>query len=171
MEYIVIALLVVLVLAFIAYPLFGTPARESRTAANAAEPALDGLLAQRDSAYDAIRDLDLDHQMGKLSRADYELLRDKYKARAAAILQQIDQIAGTADAEARIEEEVARLRTHRAQTPGDGAARGDKGTSDAIEQEVLRLRARRAAPAVRCSNCGTPARPGDQFCAKCGNRL
>ena len=196
MELIVIALVVVVVIAFVAYPLF-TATKEQITPTT---DALDSLIAQRDSAYDAIRDLDFDYQMGKLSQSDYELLRDKYKARAARALQQIDQIAGRDGAEARIEEEVARLRQRRksADVATGSPARRDAGwqpaptgddpieqevarlrerrvkatNGDAIEEEVTRVRASKSKSAgLRCSKCGTPHRAGDRFCAKCGNQL
>ncbi len=180
MEYILVAILVVAVIAFIAYPLF-TPSRAKN---EPAADALDNWIAQRDSAYDAIRDLDFDYQMGKLSQSDYDALRNKYRARAAAALEQIDAALGREGAETRIEEEVARLRERRraavAARERVGASQGTNGDKapivtrtpsathgDDIEQEVARLRAGRA----RCANCGTPYRTGDHFCAKCGSEL
>ncbi len=176
MEYLFVAILVVAVIAFIAYPFFSP----SRVKNEPAADALDNWIAQRDSAYDAIRDLDFDFQMGKLSQNDYDALRNKYRARAAAALEQIDATMGREGAETRIEEEVTRLRARRraaATTRETRGANGDKAPTavhspsarngDAIEQEVARLRAGRA----RCSNCGTPYHTGDRFCAKCGNKL
>ncbi len=174
MEYVLVAILVVAVIAFIAYPLFTSPGAKNEPAAD----ALDNWIAQRDSAYDAIRDLDFDYQMGKLSQGDYTALRNKYRARAAAALEQIDAVLGREGAETRIEEEVTRLRErHRAAVAArempvtPRGTNGDESPSamngDAIEQEVARLRAGRA----RCTNCGTPYRTGDRFCAKCGSRL
>lgn len=182
MEVIVIAAIVVAVLAFMAYPLFSQRIEEPGAAAD----ALDSLVAQRDSAYDAIRDLDFDYQMGKLSQQDYELLRDKYKVRAAQLLQQIDELAGKGGAETRIEEEVARLRTRREKRPSPPPAvladpieqevarlraRRRAGGADVIEQEVARLRATRSTSSRMCSQCGTLVHAGDQFCAECGNKL
>ncbi len=189
MEFIVIAILVVLVIGFIAYPLFTVRHEQAAPAAN----ALDSLIAQRDSAYDAIRDLDFDFQLGKLSQADYELLREKYKARAALALQQIDQLAGSTGAGERIEEEVARLRARGARpkdgdvieqevahlrrrrakpagtdVPANGHAPVD---GDAAEQEIARLRASRRSDVLRCRQCGTPYHTGDRFCSKCGAKL
>lgn len=187
MEFIVIAIVVVLVIGFIAYPLFTVPHEQAAPAAN----ALDSLIAQRDSAYDAIRDLDFDFQLGKLSQADYDLLREKYKARAALALQQIDQLAGSTGAGERIEEEVARLRA-RGLGPKDGDAieqevarlrqrRAKSATPDApanghapvddAEQEIARLRATRHSDVLHCRQCGTPYRTGDRFCSKCGAKI
>ena len=178
MEFIVIALLVVIVIGFIAYPLFSGSAEKTAPTAN----ALDSLIAQRDSAYDAIRDLDFDFQMGKLSQEDYAKLRDKYKVRAAEVLKEIDQAGGIPDVDASIEEQVARLRRRNAAPAPNGDVieaevarlrrRESSANGDAIEDEVARLRARRQPAAKKsCPKCGTPARPDDRFCAKCGNRL
>jgi hypothetical protein len=182
LEYILVAILVVAVIAFIAYPLFTPAGAKNEPGAD----ALDNWIAQRDSAYDAIRDLDFDYQMGKLSQSDYIALRNKYRARAAAALEQIDAALGRAGAETRIEEEVTRLRERRRAAVAVRETRGANGDAaqsaanapsavntpgatngDAIEQEVARLRAGRA----RCTNCGTPYRSGDRFCVKCGNKL
>ncbi len=176
MEYLLVAILVVAVIAFIAYPLFAP----SRVKNEPAADALDNWIAQRDSAYDAIRDLDFDYQMGKLSPRDYEALRNKYRARAAEALEQIDAVMGRAGAEARIEDEVAHLRARRRTAVSAQASVASRGTNghptphttaapngDAIEQEVARLRAGRH----RCPNCGNPYQADDQFCSKCGHKL
>lgn len=159
MELILAAIIVIGIIAFIAYPLF-TPAREEM---EETPGALDGLAAQRDSAYDAIRDLDFDFQMGKLSQVDYAALREKYKSRAALALQQIDALGGNGTGK-KIEEQVAQLRAAKcAAAPS---------ADDDVEREIARLRAGKgAASELRCGNCGTPYKIGDTFCAKCGNRL
>jgi hypothetical protein len=167
LEIVLIALLVIGIIAFIAYPLFDP--RRGTFVESAS--VLDTLIAQRDATYDALRDLDFDFQLGKLSKVDYDTLRDKYKARAAYILQQIDALAGTPpdsngkDAEAQIEAQVAQLRRAKTEV---GARRA---SPDTIEDEIARVRALRQAGGGFCSKCGTPYRAGDKFCAKCGNKL
>ncbi|MDE3087760.1 MAG: zinc ribbon domain-containing protein [Chloroflexota bacterium] len=156
MELILAAIIVIGIIAFIAYPLF-TP---TRAETEETPGALDGLAAQRDSAYDAIHDLDFDFQMGKLSPADYTALRDKYRARAAIALQEIDALGGDG-AGTDVEAQVAQLRAAKRTT-----------ADDTIEREVARLRAAKSASSdLRCGNCGTPYHAGDAFCAKCGNKL
>ena len=154
MEIILIALLLIGILAFVAYPLFNT----SRGKIAGETNALDTLVAQRDSTYDAIRDLDFDFQLGKLSQDDYAALRDKYKARAAQVLQQIDALGNGngADADSQIEAQVAQLR---------------RAKTDFVEEEIARVRAARKADGGFCGKCGTPHQAGDQFCSKCGNKL
>ena len=168
LEIILIALMVVGVIAFIAYPLF------SNIHGNISETpdALEVLISQRDSAYDAIRDLDFDFQLGKLSQADYAPLREKYKLRAAETLKQIDALTGQdhpADADAQIETQVAKLRQAKDNSIEAEVARLRRAKTDSVEAEIARLRATRQAS--RCAKCGTPFQPGDRFCAKCGSEL
>ncbi len=152
MEYIIIAIIIVAVITAIAYPLFTGIRDDSAEAPD----TLDTLVAQRDSVYAALRDLDFDFQLGKLSAQDHAAMRDKYKARAATVLQQLD--AAHADqAQAEIETQVAQRRKT---VPAD------------VEAEIARLRAAKVqAAGARCAKCGTPRKPGDQFCAKCGSKL
>lgn len=140
------------ILAFVAYPLFN-PARGKIAGET---HALDALVAQRDSTYDAIRDLDFDYQLGKLSQDDYTALREKYKARAAHVLQQLDQLGDGAEADTEIEAQVAQLR---------------RAKTDPVEDEIARVRAARKAGSGFCRTCGAPHQAGDQFCGKCGNKL
>jgi len=165
-EYFFIALVIVITLAVIAYPLFTAPRAKSLSAP---PRALDDLLAQRTATYDAIRDLDFDFSLGKLSQADYDSLREKYKLRAAQLLQQIDAAGGSdgAQLDEQIEAQVARMR---------------RAQPDDIERAVARLRAQKNKPASRraaknnhadgyCAKCGTPRHANDKFCRKCGNKI
>lgn len=157
MEFILAVIIAIGIIAFVAYPLFGTAREETAESAG----AFDELVAQRNAAYDAIRDLDLDFQMGKLSEGDYRARRDKYVARAAHVLQEIDALDGHG-AGKKIEEEVAQLRASRQNSP----------LGDEIEREVARLReSKKATAEVHCANCGTLNHAGDGFCSKCGSSL
>jgi hypothetical protein len=52
---------------------------------------LNYLYAKRSVVYENLRDLDNEFQMGKLSEADHQKLRDGLMAEAAEIVQEIDQ--------------------------------------------------------------------------------
>ncbi len=49
------------------------------------------LLHQKESAYLAIKELDFDYHMGKLSPEDYKDLRAKYERQAVSLLKQLDE--------------------------------------------------------------------------------
>ena len=94
MEYILLSLVLAAVFAYIAYPILKPPGADL-----AVPNALDELMTQRDTDYQAIRDLDFDFQLGKLSAADYQALRERHKAHAASVLQQLDARGQTAPAQ------------------------------------------------------------------------
>lgn len=49
------------------------------------------LEARKAEIYAAIKDIDFDFQMGKLSREDYDQLRGQYKTEAVTLLKRVDQ--------------------------------------------------------------------------------
>jgi hypothetical protein len=144
MVVIAIALIVVAALAIVAYPYFKPPRELDVSFASGTDPVLESLVVQRDATYAAIKDLEFDHAMNKLSDADYKSLRTKYEAKAVAILQELDSMT------------AAHKRHPRAHL-----------SDEAIEHQVQQLRGS-AAKIVLCSHCGTRAAPGDKYCAKCG---
>jgi len=144
---IVIALIIIATIAIVAYPLFSQAQPTLIRAAGASDNVLEELVHQRNAAYSAIKDLENEHALGKLSDADYRSLRVKYEAKAAAILQELDNVMGA--------------------KPSARAVRDD----DAIEREIARLRHAKANGALKCPQCGTPHTAEEVFCAKCGAAL
>jgi hypothetical protein len=51
----------------------------------------DQLLSEKESLYATIKELDFDHEMGKLSDEDYEQLKNEYTSKALAVLKTLDQ--------------------------------------------------------------------------------
>jgi hypothetical protein len=47
---------------------------------------------QKADAYSAIREAEFDRQMGKLTDEDYQMLRERYEARAIEALTQLDRL-------------------------------------------------------------------------------
>ena len=158
MELIISVLIAGVIITFIAIPLFSS----SRPQDSDEPIALETLLSQRDAAYDALRDLDFDFQTGKLSQVDYDALREKYKSRAALILQQID--AAQKQQSEDLEQEIAQVRAAK-------RAQAVVTEEDDIEEEIAKRRGKQSSSSNACKNCGTPFKAGDQFCAKCGNKL
>ena len=100
------------------------------------------LTEQRDAVYGAIRELDFDHRMGKVDDADYRRMRGDFTQQAVDVLKELDR--------------------------NNGRSRAD----DEVEQAVTALRKKGGglvAPA--CPSCGTKVKPGDRFCAQCGEKV
>jgi hypothetical protein len=85
--------------------------------ANALEVAPAGpsdLLARKEAAYSALKELEFDYQTRKLSPEDYEELRAIYRVEAAEALKAMDQGDATPrDLDALIDAEVAAWRARR----------------------------------------------------------
>lgn len=159
MDFALALVVLVLALAALAVPLYRARARLPILPAQ--NPALDDLLAERDGLYATLRDLDTDRQLDKLGQADYEALREKYMTRAAAVLAELDTLRGTGVDTARnaeLEREIAALR----RTPLASSASIPAGASSTLSAPLS------TAAELPCPNCGRPYRPGDRFCARCG---
>lgn len=171
---IVLALIIVAAIAIVAYPFFKPSSGRGAAFGSASDPMLEGLVGQRDAMYSAIKDLENDHALDKLSDADYRSLRAKYEAKAVAILQELDHVVGSHPRAARdddaVEREIARLR--RAAAPAErGALKcGKCGTPHAAE-DVFCAKCGASLRGARCPSCGKRAAVGDKFCSKCGKTL
>ena len=132
----------------VAYPVFRSPIPSSRPVADPPDEGLEEVLARRDATYTTLKELDLDLEMGKLSEIDYRVLRDRYRAEAVAILQEID--ARQAEAQAQVIEE--------------------RKPEQDIEREIAVRRQRQRDPA-RCPGCGAAFESRDRFCRHCGAAL
>lgn len=110
---------------------------------------LDELVAQREAAFQALRELSFDHRVGKITDDDFAAFEVGLKQAAADALRALDQ----------------------------WEAEADRDLDSALEQAIS-LRRRTLAPAEGedqadrlCPKCGQPASAGDRFCAGCGSPL
>jgi hypothetical protein len=89
----------VVTVAFVAAPFFLGAARTAGDGAGEGQEseALQELLAEKETVYAAIQELDFDWKSGKLSAEDHQSLRQRYEERAALILQQIDALQAKAE--------------------------------------------------------------------------
>ena len=79
--------------------------------ANAGSGRGSQLLEDRETLYEAIRELDFDFRMGKVEEDDYRATRTRYENRAVELMRAIEETAGpTLAIEDRIEQEIAALR-------------------------------------------------------------
>ena len=121
------------------------------------EDPLVELTARRDSVYQAIRELRFDHQVGKVSEADYKIFDAQLKGQAVTILKEIDGLKkAEADPtlDAQIEAEIADLRSN-------GQAPSSAPAAEAVPVASVNF----------CPKCGAKVKPGDRFCGTCGIAL
>jgi hypothetical protein len=141
------AILVILTGAYVLAPLFREP-KGNLEAELLAETDLDRLLSRKAVVYRNLKDLELEHAMGRLGETDFRRLEAAYKSEAAEILEKLDQLGV------------------------------DENLDESIEQAVAGRRARLFAPsetaaaaAAKCPSCGSEVMPGKKFCPDCGQRL
>jgi len=68
------------------------------------------LFIAKERIYANIKDLDLDHEMGKIGDADYHAMRSHLKQEAAGVIERIDHLHGGGD-RAALEREIAQHRS------------------------------------------------------------
>jgi hypothetical protein len=86
--------LALLVLAAIVAAVLWLPLRRRGVEERREETILAELSAAKEAKYREIRDAELDHQMGKLSREDWRSVDRDLRAEAIEILRQLDRLEG-----------------------------------------------------------------------------
>jgi hypothetical protein len=155
--------------------------RPGPSAARGYEP-LDPEETPKGMALAALKEIEFDRETGKLSDADYELLKTRYTAEAVAALRD-ERGPVSDDIEALISARVLSLRSASAVTPPDtppGIAADDSGPApvcDACgpcpEPDALYCSrcGRRLATRPRCDGCGADLSPGSRYCDRCGRQV
>jgi len=99
----------------------------------------------------ALKELDFDHQMGKVSDKDFADISATYRARAIRVMRQLDD-AGR-DYEAMIAKDVAARAGKETGNRQQATGNGELAETD------------------KCAKCGTKNDSDAEFCKKCGNKL
>lgn len=128
---------------------------------------LKSLNSQKELLYTAIKDIEFDYGLGKLSTEDFEELQSQYKLEAATVLKKIDTIqseSGTQDSDKDLELEIS---SYRKSTPAI------ENLENNLEEEISAFRSsnRPIQGNTYCSKCGAEHGFEDLFCSKCGEKL
>jgi hypothetical protein len=169
-------LLALVALLAVAYPILAR-SHSTQPVAASAEETVNELLAQRDTVFQALRELRFDREVGKITDEDFTVFEGSLKQSAANSLRALDEWESGADRDlgAVIEGAVTARVVLTAEgaivCPGCGhaAARQDKfcGRCGAALPETVA-----DEPSVSaCPNCGRPCDATDRFCATCGHQL
>jgi hypothetical protein len=138
------------------------PLPEDLEALAARRHGVDNLAEQKGTVLRALKDLDHEHEVGKIDDADYETLRGEYRARAKEILRQMDASVEPLRPRA---EQIARAYLEKR---GLGAA---AEASKADEKSDVAADAPAAADKPSCAKCSTVNDADAAFCKKCGTPL
>ena len=156
MTYIAILALMLVALSVTGWPLVSS-ARRLRPETGDASP-LDDLIARRDAAYGAIKELDFEHELGNLSESDYHELRDRYRTKAASVLQELEGALASSGSTPAVS-----LATPQGSRPCRRCARATEASDEYCWSCGARLQ-------DGCQACGRALEHEDTFCAFCGVR-
>ena len=154
--------LLILVGLFLARPLLQASQQEQRRLSHR-----QALLAEKNALLDQIRDLDFDHETGKMPDEIHQRQRAQLMENAAAILQQLGQLDGNAPPPGSAEIDVDAAHIDAAIETAVAQMRRGKPTQVKPKQ----VRVTRSSQAGFCPNCGQPFDADDNFCVSCGRKL
>lgn len=142
MEILVLLLILVGSVVYVGSPYFGKGAHSHGSISSQRAVQLGDLYSRRDNLLAAIKDLEFDREMGKISNDDFPDMDTRYRHEAIRLLQEIDLLES-----------------------GDGSKNSRHAEPS---KEDLQKSPGRTDP---CSACGTSTSVGDRFCRHCGTQL
>jgi hypothetical protein len=168
LEIIILLAIVILTAVFITLPFFKKKTDVENAIEQSSNPIenpslieLKRLNSEKESLYAALSDIEFDYGVGKLSREDYDELKQDYRAMAVYVLKQIDEISKgvhSTELEDEVEKEITAIRKSKLLEENE------------IEREILKARKQYIDKNeyLLCSNCAKEYSPGDLFCSRCG---
>jgi hypothetical protein len=116
------------------------------------EDILEDLKNQKESAYAAIREMEFDLSMGKLTEEDFQILKQQYTREAVGYMIEMDKLAAPTAA---------------------FPETADTNSGKSFEQDVAVKRNPESSGRkyIYCTACGEKAAFESRFCAACGSSL
>lgn len=163
-------------LLIVAYPiLVSGRTTQPASATHTAQEALAELLARRDAVFQALRDLNFDHQVGKVADDDFAIFETNLKEDAANTLRALDAWEAQANSglDAVMERTIAARRlaltTNSRVCPSCG--RSGAAADQFCAACGVALPSPQPPANTTCLKCGRPFDPNDRFCAGCGTTV
>jgi len=100
---------------------------------------IEELVARKSVLLQSLRDIEFDHETGKLSEADYERLRKKHERQALQVMRRLDELRGDVDLDDEIDSALEERLRQRAE-----AGTADSQPTPSADREA----------AIECPECG-----------------
>lgn len=135
---------------------------EGRTAQGG---GVDDLAEEKRRVLRALKDLESEHELGKIDDADYAAFVDRYRADAKDLMRRMDEgLAPRREEAERLAREYVEKRRARAAKAEESAAKVASGPAKSSDATA-------AADRPSCARCGTANDPDAAFCKKCGSAM
>ena len=159
------AILIGITMLVVAVPIVIKPLLNDKSieSSNPAETGLDNLGDRHSELLLALRDLDFDHQIGKVTEEDYVALRESLLIQAATALETREK--RDAEQDARLEEAIRLRREKQSNTRTCGQC------GAALEVADHFCRACGNPTETTCPKCGEKMHPNDLYCNSCGTKM
>ncbi len=137
---------------------------------------VEDLNKQKDFVYSSIRELNIDHKMGKLSDQDHHQLQSEYMQEASRVLDQLEHASnGKQYTSDRIEQVVLEIRRKRTTvSPVEDATELDEASvlpaeesAEPASSETIQT----SENTITCGTCDYENDPDANFCIECGTDL
>ncbi len=164
---VVISLILVSIIAVLAFIYVAEPLRKPSTTLRADEDdELVDLIQRKDVVLRNIKEVEFDYHTGKLSEADYEAYNQRMRQQAIGLIRQIEkrspEVAG-------LDAEMETLIASRRKTK-TAVASSVNGTPPAPAKSAAAATVKET-DVIFCHECGAKAKTSDKFCAQCGTAL
>ena len=161
-----LATLAAAVVAFVLYPVFvSEPAGFDGSPLDARELQLSDLMEKKGRLLEAIKDLEFEHEAGKVSDADFDHARKDYFSQVAGVLEQVEALA---PAEPRKQKKKGK--TREPETTAESARKCSQCGHDNPDKARFCMQCGQAF-APSCGKCGETLPETARFCMACGAQV
>ncbi len=147
MIYLVAVLLSIGILLYVLYPIWQKKYRFAQLPLALDNSGVTSLQQLKNEMLMAIKEIDFEYQMEKMSQSDYESLKSEYQNRALQVLKRIDELENSHSKDEDIEAQIR------------------------VCRQQLKEQSRTNGGVHYCPNCGEKAQPHFKFCVNCGQKL
>ena len=127
--------------------------------------SIEELVARRSYLLQSLRELQLDHDTGKIPDDDYEETRKSLELEAVKVLRELDEVHGGRGWQDAIDQELSErlegIRGRRAEELDEGRTTEPVEADEPTEDQT-------PADQVDCPECGKAMEPDARFCSQCG---
>ena len=124
---------------------------------------------EKEESYNAIKEAEFDYETGKLSKEDYNIIKEKYAGKAVKAMQKLEEREKQSS---KTEEPTVPTTKGKSKTTTANCAHCGAALPSGVKFcQSCGQKAKPQAQANFCPKCGKKHKEGDKFCQSCGQRI